>query len=136
MAEEHEVLVETELVVAGDQLVLQRALPGGGEAHRQAPMDDEPGCVEEDVVPLLRPEVGDGHYQHGLLRNVEFGPHVPSERSLAVQCGLGAGQVHTVDDHLGPGPEGPGQCVVGGLRHGDEGPVAPDGGPIEHLDQR
>ena len=44
----------------GRQLVGQRAPPDGGEADGQAPVGDRAGGVEEDVVALLRAEVGHG----------------------------------------------------------------------------
>jgi hypothetical protein len=90
VTQEHEALAQTKLAVPGDQFVLQRPLPGGGEAHGQTPVNDEPGRVKEDVVPLLRSEVGDGHHQHGVLGNAELGAYVMSECLLMFQRRLGA----------------------------------------------
>ena len=121
-------------VLLGQKLALV-TLAGGGEAQGQSALSGQARRLQQDVVALLRPEVGHGHGQQVPVGHAQLGPDPAPDLVSARHHGPGGGQVHPVHHHPGARPEGAGERLVGGVGHGDEGAVAGHRGPVEQLDQ-
>ncbi len=57
------------------QFVFQRPSSHCGNANREILIGENPSCLEENVVALLRPEVCDGDNQNLFCGDTQFGPH-------------------------------------------------------------
>ena len=111
-----------------------RPPPDGGEPHRAAAGHDDPGRLEQHVVALLGPEVGDGHDEHAAVGHPELVAHgAPDLLAIGSQLG-GTGQVDAVDDDGRPPAQGVGQRIAHRLRDRDHAVVAADGRPGEAPD--
>ena len=87
------------------QFVFERSSSDGGDADRETLISKNSSRLEENVVALFHPEVGDGYNQNVFGGDAQFGPHSGPYLIVLGDQRIGLGEVHPVYDDCGVGSQ-------------------------------
>ena len=85
------------------QFVFERSSSHRGDADRETLIGKNSSRLEENVVALLHPEVGDGDNQNVFGGHTQFGPHFGPYLVVSGDQRIRLGEVHAMYHDCGVG---------------------------------